>query len=341
MLPDGYIIDNERIIKHHGERNNVYFGDNFYMKSGVVHELDKRTEIILDNLIYNNETKTLSNPANLDDAFIDAFKQETEGKKIRIDKDKKTKHIHVFANGTEILETCDGQIVNLNFPSVTEIGNVDRNSILARFMGGLPNLKRVKGSLSLSGLGLTELPDLSHVVVDGSFYCAENQLTTLKGSPKRIKGNFYCYDNQLTTLLGGPWMVEGSFDCADNRLTTLEGSPRIICGNFDCSRNQLTTLEGSPKIIGGHFRIDYNQLSTYNGAPWIIVEGIVGYESGLDKTMLLNFENRYDGLSGVLYVAADEIRAKVKGIKKFLNKGASRNENTSYLVAKVKCDKNK
>ena len=84
MLPDEYMVDNERIIKHHGERNNVYFGDSFYVQDGVVHELDKRTEIMLDRFIYNNETKTLSNPANLDDAFIDAFKQETEGKKIRI-----------------------------------------------------------------------------------------------------------------------------------------------------------------------------------------------------------------------------------------------------------------
>ncbi len=267
MLPDGYIEDNERIIKHHGERNNVYFGDSFYVQDGVVHELDKRTEVMLDRFIYNNETKTLSNPANLDDAFIDAFKQETEGKKIRIDKDKKTKHIHVFANGTEILEIYDGQIVNLNFPSITEIGSVERDGVLRRFMGGLPNLRRVKGNLNLSGLGLTKLPDLSHVVIDGSFVCDNNQLTTLEGCPKEVGGYFWCNQNQLTTLEGGPKEVGGSFNCYNNRLTTLVGGPEKVSGNFICHHNQLTTLEGGPKEVGGSFWCHGNQLTTLKGCP--------------------------------------------------------------------------
>ena len=253
VLPDGYMIDNERIIKHHGERNNVYFGDSFYVQDGVVHELDKRTEIMLDRFIYNNETKTLSNPANLDDAFIDAFKQETEGKKIRIDKDKKTKHTHVFANGTEILEIYDGQIVNLNFPSITEIGSVEKDSVLARFMGGLPNLRRVKGNLNLSGLGLTKLPNLSHVVVDGSFDCLYNQLSTLEGGPQKVGGYFDCSHNQLSTLEGGPQEVGGNFYCSYNRLTTLEGCPKEVGGDFFCPYNQLSTLEGGPQEVGDYF----------------------------------------------------------------------------------------
>jgi hypothetical protein len=61
----------------------------------------------------------------------------------------------------------------------------------------------VKGDVDLSGLGLEELP-VKFGKVSGSFYCTENQLTTLEGSPEIVDGNFYCAENKLTTLEGGP-----------------------------------------------------------------------------------------------------------------------------------------
>jgi len=336
VLPDRYIEDKGRIIKHHGERNNVYFGDAFYVQDGVVHELDKRTEVMLDRFIYNNETKTLSNPANLDDAFIDAFKQETEGKKIRIDKDKKTKHIHVFANGTEILEIYDGQIVNLNFPSVTEIGSVERDSVLARFMGGLPNLRRIKGNLNLSGLGLTKLPNLSHVVVDGDFDCSDNQLSTLEGSPQEVGGGFYCHHNQLSTLEGGPQKVGGDFNCDFNQLSTLEGGPQEVGGSFKCYYNQLSTLEGFPRKIGGIVNCFSCGVDENSTAPeYLSPAKIKGIDDKLLEKMIENWK-KIHGQSGALCVAANQVNTDTQDVT-----NSHLSKDSSHLIAKVKCGKGK
>jgi len=64
----------------------------------------------------------------------------------------------------------------------------------------MPKKFVIKGNLNLSGLGLTELPDLSDVIVEGDFCCNNNRLTSLKGAPKGIGGDFMCLGNQLTSL---------------------------------------------------------------------------------------------------------------------------------------------
>jgi hypothetical protein len=55
-----------------------------------------------------------------------------------------------------------------------------------------------KGDLDLSRLKLTELPDiLKDITVGGNFYCYNNHLTSLDGSPKTVGGNFYCRNNTV------------------------------------------------------------------------------------------------------------------------------------------------
>ena len=88
----------------------------------------------------------------------------------------------------------------------------------------------IKGSLDLSSMGLTELPDLSTVKIKGNFNCSHNMLTSLRGAPKAdIQGAvFDCGYNQITTLkhlpmrnVGEAWHWE-KINCNDNRLKTLK-----------------------------------------------------------------------------------------------------------------------
>lgn len=109
------------------------------------------------------------------------------------------------------------------------------------------DFKVVKGNLNLGSLDLTELPDLSAVVVNGGFWCSNNQLTSLQGCPKRVGGGFWCGENQLTSLAGAPQSVGGDFSCSNNQLTSLDGAPQSVGGSFWCSSNQLTSLHGAPK----------------------------------------------------------------------------------------------
>ena len=125
----------------------------------------------------------------------------------------------------------------------------------------------IKDDLDLDEKDLTELPDLSDVVVEGNFRCSYNHLTSLKGAPKEVSGNFYCYNNQLTTLEGAPKEVSGCFYCYNNQLTTLDGAPQKVGGDFDCSNNELTSLEDAPQKVDGSFNCSKNQLTTLDGAP--------------------------------------------------------------------------
>ena len=124
----------------------------------------------------------------------------------------------------------------------------------------------VNKDVDLEDLELTRLP-LRFGKVTGTFWCASNQLTTLKGSPKEVSGGFYCDENQLTTLEGAPEKVGGHFYCSINQLTTLDGAPSWVGGNFWCNNNQLSTLEGAPEKVGGNFYCSDNQLTTLKGAP--------------------------------------------------------------------------
>jgi hypothetical protein len=80
----------------------------------------------------------------------------------------------------------------------------------------LPDGFVVEGNLSLRNKHLTELPDLSEVVVNGNFDCSCNNLTSLKGAPQKVGGKFDCGHNIfLESLYGISEMAEdGKIHCS-------------------------------------------------------------------------------------------------------------------------------
>ena len=126
----------------------------------------------------------------------------------------------------------------------------------------------VDGDVNLSGRGLTEFPSfIQFGTVKGNFFYNNNNLTTLKGAPKKVGRSFECSYNKLTSLKGAPNEVGGSFDCSFNNLISLEGAPNVVNGYFDCSTNKLTSLKGAPRGVGGSFNCRNNKLTTLEGAP--------------------------------------------------------------------------
>ena len=126
--------------------------------------------------------------------------------------------------------------------------------------------------------------------VNGSFYCHNNQLTTLEGAPQLVGGDFYCSNNQLTTLEGCPEEVGGDFKCFRNKITSLKGGPKSVGGYFYCGNNKLTTLEGAPKSIGNTFNCNDNQLTTLEGAP----KSVGGdFDCSVNKIYKLDFVPKY------------------------------------------------
>ena len=113
----------------------------------------------------------------------------------------------------------------------------------------LPDGYELDCDVDLSERGLTELPDFSKVVVNGNFYCSNNQLTSLENAPSEVGGNFNCYSNNLTSLKGAPSEVNGNFDCSDNPLKSYEGKPDKIGGEFRAPKIEQVNI-----INGGNVR---------------------------------------------------------------------------------------
>jgi hypothetical protein len=105
----------------------------------------------------------------------------------------------------------------------------------------------VPGNLDLSRRDLTALPDLSRVEVGGTFWCSDNALTSLRGSPSKVGGSFYCTGNQLVTLAGAAQEVGGGFYCQDNKLASLEGGPQTVGETVSCFHNPMASLAGQPQ----------------------------------------------------------------------------------------------
>ena len=103
-----------------------------------------------------------------------------------------------------------------------------------------------RGRWSVNSEGLVD--------VLGYFYCGNEGLEDFLGIRfGKVSGNFWCDNNQLRTLEGSPREVGGGFWCDNNQLTTLEGSPREVGRSFHCYRNPFISLEGAPEVIKVYF----------------------------------------------------------------------------------------
>jgi hypothetical protein len=92
--------------------------------------------------------------------------------------------------------------------------------------------KIIKGDVNISRLALNsilEMLDFSDIIVEGSFDCSYNQLTSLEGSPKSVEGSFWCENNQLISLEGSPKTVGRHFYCNNNLKKFTEEEVRKVC----------------------------------------------------------------------------------------------------------------
>ena len=86
--------------------------------------------------------------------------------------------------------------------------------------------------------GLTKLL-LKFNKIDGDFYCYNNKLESLEGSPVEINGHFFCYYNKLTSFKFAPRIIRGDFYCQCNNIKTFEYFPSYVKGDFLCDNNPI------------------------------------------------------------------------------------------------------
>ena len=113
----------------------------------------------------------------------------------------------------------------------------------------------IDGNVNLEFYHLLELP-IEFGNVTGNFWCSNNNLKSLDGSPDIVDGDFYCVAcHDLKSLEGGPKIVKGNYTITScHGLKSLKGCPEEIGGKFkieNCS--SLPSLNYGPKSVGGSY----------------------------------------------------------------------------------------
>ena len=89
-------------------------------------------------------------------------------------------------------------------------------------------------------------------IVKGIFYCNNNNLKSLKGSPRylipsKYRTAFYCYENKLTSLEYCTADIEYELVCSNNNIINLKGFPNVK--EFDIGENPVNRLIDRIQIL--------------------------------------------------------------------------------------------
>lgn len=109
----------------------------------------------------------------------------------------------------------------------------------------------VKGDLSLKGLGLSRLPDLRNVTVEGGIDVSNNKLLSLEGLPQTPLKFLNVSHNLLICFAGCPPVIEGSFNYQDNAyLQTTLGKPQAAKYEYGNGRRDPGRRASGTECIG-------------------------------------------------------------------------------------------
>lgn len=200
VLPDDYALVNGQIIHYHEEVKNVYFGKDFYAKNGVIYPIDKDKEIMLENVILNLKTHSLTSPWQKKSAFMQAFEIEIKDKKLQVLKsDDNTRSL--YANGVFLACFSQGRLIALNLPSVQEIGNCFLQSATELKQFSAPQIRKIGYNFlylneKLSTLKLPRIKDISDCFLARNTHLKSFSAPVLK----TVGYHFLASNNKIKTL---------------------------------------------------------------------------------------------------------------------------------------------
>ena len=123
------------------------------------------------------------------------------------------------------------------FESFEDIDNICKNYNIRNYSINTDGTIDVNGIVYLSNILLTKLPLKFNKV--GYFYCNDNNLKSLEGSPVEVNGVFNCRFNKLISFEYAPKIIRGGFICSYNNIKSFEYFPSFIRDYFWCDRNPI------------------------------------------------------------------------------------------------------
>jgi len=101
-----------------------------------------------------------------------------------------------------------------------------KNNDKTYYLNALSKGWRIKANVDMSNMGLTELPDLSGVVITGDLDVSHNKLKSMQGAPQ-VQKFVICVDNPFENLDGVQGGCYGIF-CDSNQISALQNSSEFV-----------------------------------------------------------------------------------------------------------------
>ncbi len=268
-LPENYIEINGKIIKYTKETNNIYSGNGFYVKDGEVIEIDKNKELMIENFVLNMQTKEIRNIFNDNkDSFAKALSEEIDGRKLQITKNENGNKC-LLADGVEILEIKDSEIISLHFPNVTEIDSEFLAYTNKLTNLSMQNLTKICGGCFFSAASLTNVSMPNLVEIGAWSFNSVNSLKNLsmQNLTKMGANCFFCAKSLINVSM--PNLVKmGTWSLSRvNSLKTLS-MPKLE----EMSDNCFQSIKSLARIIMPMELITYNMIKAIkkNSYPRVV-----------------------------------------------------------------------
>ena len=155
-LADDYTFQNGCIYKFIDEIDNVYYGEDFYLKNGVVYPVNKDYQLMSNEFLIDFKEKTIIDISKRNTQLYQVLKKELQGENLSVRKiDGRT---CVFVDDKEILAIKEGRIERLSLYKTKRVCN---------FLQGDYDLKEFYGHslLEIAGRSFTNCGNLKKVVL--------------------------------------------------------------------------------------------------------------------------------------------------------------------------------
>ncbi len=184
-VPDHFIYQDGRLYRINFEKDNIYFGDGFYFENGVLKELQKDYQILIETSLLDLKKKTVQSLTEDGSVFSKYLSCEIQGKSFSIQKEGDEKHL--FLSGKHFLTLQKGRVKSLTSYMLRgsnsfELRGTERINMIVHALPALRNLSlkgvRLVDGFFLSGCENLETLDMPNLAVAG--YRFLNNLRNLK-----------------------------------------------------------------------------------------------------------------------------------------------------------------
>ena len=366
-LPGRYIVVKNQIVKTNSEYNNLYVGSNFYVKNGVITELNTQYEYMIDwGIVLDMRTRTVRDITHRL-PNLDFIQNEIKDKVLQIKYDKSSGQYALMADGRKVIGFKDGQMTyfaptqriraypSYRFHGVLDFSNVDILDLSEANLADVTSINfnpNAESILLKDVMGLSGDLDFSGV----RYLCLDCSLGGVKSL--KINSNAVMLDLNLYRYKGPRINLDFSnvneleFKCADSMdISQIKFNPNAESINISFIRGLRGDLDFSGVKNFGGTDVDFTNVTSVRFNPNADVINLWGASglrgdldfSGVEKLLILGLDysdiisikfnpNGYvDDIVGHVIRRIKDCRAKKfnKAIQavKKQNEGISNNEN--------------